>query len=53
MIVIGTGLYISFCCLMSNLLWVSAHLEAEEWEGGIVSHEYAQGGVEIGLIPLA
>ena len=48
-----TGLYVSFGCPAGHFISVSAHIEVEEWKGGVISHEQAQGGVEIGPIPLA
>jgi len=48
-----TGLDISFGCPAGNFIWVFAHVEVEEWKGGVVSHEQAQGGVKVGPIPLA
>lgn len=53
MISAPTGLYVFLCYPTGKFLWVAAHLEAEEWKSGIVSHQYSQGGVKIGLVPLA
>ena len=38
---------------MGNFFRVFAHVEVEEWKGGVVSHQQAQGGVEVSLIQLA
>lgn len=46
-------LYISFCRLAGDFVGVFSRVEVEEWKGGVVSHEQAQGGVKVGPIPLA
>lgn len=42
----STGLDVTFAQTV-DVFWVSVHVDSEERKGGVVSHQHAQGGVEL------